>query len=382
MRLRRLVVDRFRNLDPADIALDAPFVVLHGANAQGKTNTLEAVHVVATLKPLRGRRLTETIGWGEPEAHLAGWVEHDGQERHHRVDLDRRRKSREVRLDGKKVQALEDYFATIRAIAFTPRDGRIVSGDPAFRRNWIDRAAFTASPSHLERVRAYRQCLSQKSSLLRSEAPDRQLLRVIDEQLATLGADLAERRARMVDELTPYITSLHETIAMGHGKVAIEYRTRAAGDDLAARREALRERIAEVSPRELERGTTLAGPQLDDVKVSLDGKSVRDYASRGQIRSLVLSLKLAEMVAARQRDQVPLFLIDDASTELDRDRTSRLMGLLQDLGAQVIATTTDPAPLTSSLPSGEVLEITVDAGKLSGSQSLDPPPPDRLEEQE
>ncbi|MEM6931717.1 MAG: DNA replication and repair protein RecF, partial [Myxococcota bacterium] len=66
MRLRRLVVDRFRNLDPADITLDAPFVVLHGANAQGKTNTLEAVHVVATLKPLRGRRLTETIAWGEP----------------------------------------------------------------------------------------------------------------------------------------------------------------------------------------------------------------------------------------------------------------------------------------------------------------------------
>lgn len=374
MRLRRLVIDRFRNLAPSDVALDAPFVVLHGPNAQGKTNTLEAVHVVATLKPLRGRRLAETIAWGAPEAHLAGWVEHDGEERHHRVDLDRRRKSRDVRLDGKRVHALEDYFATIRAIAFTPRDGRIVSGEPSFRRNWIDRAAFTASPSHLERVRVYRQCLAQKSSLLRSGSPDRNLLRVIDDQLATLGSDLADRRARMVAELSPHIARLHESIALGHGKIALEYRTRATGDDVDARRKSLRERIAEVSAREVERGTTLAGPQLDDVKVTLDGRSVRDYASRGQIRSLVLSLKLAEMVAARDRDQVPLFLIDDASTELDRDRTSRLMGLLQDLGAQVIATTTDPDPLTASLPRGEVLEISVDAGNLGGSDPLDPLP--------
>ncbi len=380
MRLRRLVVDRFRNLAPADVVLDAPFVVLHGPNAQGKTNTLEAVHVVATLKPLRGRRLTETIAWGAPEAHLAAWVAHDGQERHHRIDLDRRRKTREVRLDGKKIQSLEDYFATIRAIAFTPKDGRIVSGEPSFRRNWIDRATFTASPSHLERVRVYRQCLSQKSSLLRAGRPDPQLLRVIDDQLATLGADLAERRARMVDELTPHVTALHESIAMGHGRVAIEYRTRATGHDVAARRESLRQRIAEVSAREVERGTTLAGPQLDDVKVTLDGKSVRDYASRGQIRSLVLALKLAEMVAARERDQVPLFLIDDASTELDRDRTGRLMGLLQDLGAQVIATTTDPASLTASLPGSEVMEISVDAGNLGGSRGLDPLVEDTIEE--
>ncbi|MEN0066051.1 MAG: DNA replication/repair protein RecF [Myxococcota bacterium] len=380
MRLRRLVVDRFRNLASADLVLDAPFVVLHGPNAQGKTNTLEAIHVLATLKPLRGRRLTETIAWGAPEARLAAWVEHEGQERHHRVDLDRRRKSREVRLDGKRIHTLEDYFSTVRAIAFTPNDGRIVSGEPAFRRNWIDRAAFTASPSHLERVRAYRQCLSQKSSLLRSEAPDRQLLRVIDDQLAILGADLAHRRALMVDELGPHVKALHGSIAMGHGEVGIEYRTKAVGDDVAARQTALRARIAEVSTRELERGTTLAGPQLDDVRVTLDGKSVRDYASRGQIRSLVLSLKLAEMVAARQRDQVPIFLIDDASTELDRDRTARLMALLQDLGAQVVATTTDPVPLTASLPKGEVLEVGVDAGNLEGSQSLDPIPREASEE--
>lgn len=373
MRLRRLVVDRFRNLAPADLDLDAPFVVLHGANAQGKTNTLEAIHVIATLKPLRGRRLVETIAWGAPEAHLAGWVEHEGQVRHHRVDLERRRRSREVRLDGKRVSNLEDYFATVRAIAFTPTDGRIVSGEPVHRRNWVDRAAFTASPSHLERVRVYRQCLSQKSSLLRAGNPDRQLLSVIDDQLATLGADLADRRARMLSELVPHVEALHGSIAQGHGTVALEYRTKALGENLGERRAALRERIAEVSAKEIDRGTTLAGPQLDDVKVTLDGKSVRDYASRGQIRSLVLSLKLAEMVAARQRDQVPIFLIDDASTELDRERTGRLMGLLKDLGAQVVATTTDPDPLTASLPGEDVLKISVDAGEISGSIPLGSP---------
>jgi DNA replication and repair protein RecF len=114
----------------------------------------------------------------------------------------------------------------------------------------------------------------------------------------------------------------------------------------------------------VERKTTLAGPQLDDVRITQGDRPARTFASRGQVRTIVLALKLAEMMAARSRGLAPLFLLDDASTELDAQRTAELVRMLADLGAQVLVTTTDPAPLTRILPASEILLIPVREGVL------------------
>lgn len=366
MRLRRLVAEGFRNLEPLELELDAQFVVLHGPNAQGKTNALEAVHLVATLKPLRGRKVRELVRFGARSAAVAADVEHRGLVSRHRVDLGG--EGRVASLDGKRVTDLQEYFAGVRAIAFVPQDGEIVTGEPGRRRNWLDRAVFTASPAHLDRVRAVKRVLEQKAALLRSDRPDRALLEVLDAQLARVGAELVERREALLRELGPHVRELHGTIAGGSGEVDLELQTHARGEGVAERAAALAERLASVRDRELERRTTLAGPQLDDVRITLDDRSARDFASRGQVRSLVLALKLAEMVAARARGEVPLFLIDDASTELDRDRTGRLIRLLGALDAQVLATTTDPGPLIDALPPGTTRTVRVSAGVLTSGE--------------
>lgn len=366
MRLRRLVAEGFRNLEPLELELDAQFVVFHGPNAQGKTNALEAIHLLATLKPLRGRKVRELVRWGSRAAAVAADVEHGGVTGRHRVDL--AAEGRTASLDGKKVSDLQEYFAGIRAIAFVPSDGEIVTGEPGRRRNWLDRAVFTASPAHLDRVRAVRRVLDQKAALLRSDRPDRALLEVLDAQLARVGAELVERREALLRELEPHVRELHGTIAGGHGEVTLELQTHARGATLAERIEALAERLAAVRDREIERRTTLAGPQQDDVRITLDDRSARDFASRGQVRSLVLSLKLAEMVAARARGEVPMFLIDDASTELDRGRTGRLIRLLGELDAQVLATTTDPGPLVDALPAGTTRTVRVASGVLTAGE--------------
>jgi len=361
VRLTRLVVDRFRNLEPVDLAVDAPFVVLTGRNAQGKTNALEAVHLLATLKPLRGRRVRDLVRWGEREAALAGWVTHQGLQRHYRVDLGP--DGRTARLDGKRPDDLAEYFAGVRAITFTPRDERVVSGSPGRRRDWIDRATFTAQPAHLSRVRTYRRALDQKSALLRRGRADPAYLSVLDDQLAQLGGELAYRRATMLAELTPHVQALYERIAGSDAEVGLRYHSTAGGQTLEERVEALRERLREVHDREVERGTTLAGPQLDDVKVRLDDHAARTFGSRGQVRSLVLALKLAELVAARVRGEVPLFLVDDVSSELDRHRTARLVELLAELQAQVFVTTTAPEHL-ATLPVADTIYLAVDAGRI------------------
>ena len=244
---------------------------------------------------------------------------------------------------------------------FTPSDERVVSGSPSWRRDWLDRATFTAQPAHLERVRRYRRALDQKSALLRRGRADRGYLEVLDEQLARLGADLVHRRAAMLTELIPHVQELHERIAGTDARVELLLSTACKGETVEERMAAFGARLTEVRDREIERGTTLAGPQTDNIRIQLDGHPARTYGSRGQIRSLVLALKLAELVAAGVRGEVPLFLVDDVSSELDRTRTARLVELLRELGAQVFATTTAPEHL-SALPESDTLHFEVSAG--------------------
>ena len=351
----------FRNLAPLDLDTEAQFVVFHGRNAQGKTNVLGAIWLLATLKALRGRRRSELICWGQRETSVSGWVSAEGIERQHRVDLTP--SSRTAWVDGKKISDLKEYFSGIRAICFTPQDGRIVSDRPEGRRQWLDRAAFTARPAHLGVVRTYRRCLQQKSAALRVTSPDSRVLDALDVRLATAGAELAHRRQAMLDELAPYTTDVYAAIADQGAEVQLRYKTTACGDTIADRTAALLERLAAVRQDELRRGIALVGPQKDDVSVQLGGHSARSFASRGQVRSTVLSLKLAEIVAARERGDVPLFLLDDVSSELDRDRTARLVSVLRDLGAQVFATTTDLQHL-ACLPAADSRFVSVDAGSL------------------
>ncbi len=361
MKLRRLVGRGFRNLEPFDLDTDAQFVVFHGRNAQGKTNVLGAIWLLATLKALRGSRRSELIRWGESEASVAAWVKSEGLERQYRVDLSPSGKT--VQLDTKRVSEVGEYFAGIRAICFTPQDGRIVSDEPARRRRWLDRAAFTARPAHLGIVKTYRRCLQQKSAELRSQAPDSAVLDALDARLAAAGAQVAHRRSQMLAELAPHASEVYAVIADHGARVKLSYRTTAAGATIEERGACLLERLAEARSEELRRTMTLVGPQKDDVKVVLDGHSARAFASRGQVRSTVLALKLAELVAARERGEVPLFLLDDVSSELDRKRTARLVGVLRDLRAQVFATTTDPHHL-ESLPEADTRFVAVEGGCL------------------
>lgn len=345
MRVTRLAARGFRNLAPFDLDLDAPFVVLHGQNAQGKTNTLEAIWYATSLKPLTGRRPAELVAWDASELDVALWSRHATITQHRRVTF---ASKRTLALDGKRCNDLQDYFADLRAIAFTPAHGEVITGGPEFRRRWLDRAAFTARPAHLDIVRAYGRTLQNKSAELRADRPDRTVLDVFDQQLAHLGARLCDRRDALLTELGPHVRQMASALAGGTGDVQLGLRTQGKGTTLGQRESALHEALTAARPAELRRKRTLVGPQIDDVVVKLDGRLARRYASRGQVRTLVLSLKLAELLAARERGHLPVFLLDDLSSELDRARTGRLVHLLADLGAQVIATTTDPEHLTGS----------------------------------
>lgn len=346
MRLDRLSGTGFRNLAPFEIPLDPSLTVLHGANAQGKTNTLEAIWVLAALKPLRTHRVSELVHWDADAIELGGTTVHDG------ITVIRRLRmangTRQLHLDGKRCAELSEWFSGLRAIAFQPSDTAIVREGPEHRRRWVDRAAFTARPSHLDLVRNHQRVLANKGATLRADRVDGTLLDTLDEQLATLGGRLAHRRAELLDELVDFVVQTVRDLAGSEVAVGLRHRTVAVGDDVQARSMALHDALVQARSTERRRKRTLTGVQLDEIVITLEGRPARRFASQGQVRTLILSMKLAELLAAKRRGLVPLFLLDDLSSELDAGRTRRLIDRVADLGAQVVATTTDPEPLVGS----------------------------------
>ena len=332
MRLLRLSVTGFRNLAPAVIDVDAPIVAFCGPNGQGKTNWLEAVGVLGTLRSFRTSRPAEMVRHGALEASVEGQVFSDAQ--HRRFSWGWRDGARALRREEKTVDAL-GWLRGLRASYFVPSDVAIVRGEPALRRALLDRATLTVEPSYLALAQSLRRALDQKAALLRTGHADGPTLDALDGQLAALVARVVARRSDTVAAMLGPMKDFHASFAGGE-VASVRYRPNLPGDAETVLRALHAARSAERESRRLQ-----VGPQRDDLELLVDGKPARAYASQGQARSLVLSWKLAELASARVDGQTPLFLVDDVGSELDPERTARLVHTLGTLGAQVFLTTTD-----------------------------------------
>ncbi len=358
-RLVQVTARGFRNLADETLDVDAPFVVLHGDNAQGKTNWLEAIYNLATLKSFRTRSVREQIRWGSEAAVLSGTLRRGEVLRHYRVALTA--EGRKGTVDGSAPGSLVDYFKDIRSLVFAPESLETIKGGPDARRRFLDRAAFTLRPQFLVMAREHRKLLDQKSRLLKEGMADPLWLDALDAQLAVAGARLVQRRQEVLDALQEPFQVHHAAIA-GGGEAVLGYRTVLRGGDEAALAESYAGLLAEKRPEALRRGMNLVGPQRDEMTVRIDGRLARTFGSQGQVRSVVLALTLA--VLELPTPVRPLLLLDDLSSELDKLRTGRLVERLRACGVQVFVSTTDPS-LVDVLPAADVLRLCVSDGRIS-----------------
>ena len=362
MRAVSLSVRGWRNIEHASLHTDARFVILHGENAQGKTNILEAVFVAATLRSFRESRPKRLIRHGQERAEIELVV--DGISGKRAMQWCYGASGRSLIIDEAPVTALREWFAPIRAILFCPEHIAIVRGLPSERRQFIDRARFTAAPAYLELARSYRRVVRQKATLLRGHRASDAELDVWDQRLAVLGARLAAQRLVMIDELRGPFQEMIKEIA-GNEHVDLQIRgVGIPGVDAGS----LAAQIAQARSEERRRGRVLVGPHRDDLAILLQGRPARLYASQGQARSIVLALKLAELLAARRRGEAPLFLLDDLTGELDSRRMRRLVGLLSEMDSQIWITTTDPAYL-GPLPPEDCLRWEVSSGTVKAGEN-------------
>ena len=367
MRLLDAVIRRFRNL--ADVRLEPGprATVLVGENGQGKTNTLEALYYVTTLRPLRATRLNELVQFGQSAtgASVLATYQLAGGPREFGVQV--AGSERIVTLDGKKLSKLEDYFGQAFVVAFTPDDLALVKGAPDERRRFLDRAVFGRSPGYLSESRDYTRALKARNRLLREGSPAA-VREAFDAQLARLGARLWRRRLDLITELEPHVSRAFDAVGRLQTKLQLEYRPAAVTLDASMTEQDLLRVLTEGLDGRLaldsERRFTSVGPHADDLGLLFGDRAARTYGSQGQQRAVVLALKIGEIENLRAHlGQYPLLLLDDVSSELDPDRNRYLMEYLRGLDAQVILTTTDVG-LVASAVGDDAVNYRVQSGEL------------------
>lgn len=361
MHIERLYAERFRNLGDGEGGGLAwwphrHFNVLVGDNGAGKTNVLEAVAVLAGLRSFRTPRLPECVVFGATRAVLGARVVRHGVA----VDLgvEVGAGARRLFLDGKPAASAAQFLGRLVAVPFTPDDLRLPTDAPEARRRWLDRAAFHHEPAHLDAVRAFDRALLSRNALLKA-APrtgvDGAALDAFDAVLARTGAQVAVRRAAVLDRLRPLLQDVFGRIAASDLRIDVHLTVRgcdpAAYADVASATTSLASALRQRRDRDAQVGSTTRGPHRDDVQWTLQGRSAALHASQGQCRALVLALKIAEIRSLEAAlGEAPVLLLDDVSSELDAARNRALMTYLDELGGQVIVSTPQAASLAILAP--------------------------------
>lgn len=369
MRLRALQLTDFRNL--AEVALEPSprLTVLLGENGQGKTNLLEAVYLLATLRPLRATRLHELVRFGAERAVAAARVEGPGGERVLAVEI--AHGARTATLDGKPVDRLDSYLESLAAVCFSPDDLLLVKGGPDGRRRFVDRAAFNRWPAFLGEAREYVRALRARNAALRAGGgPVEESFRP---PLVRAGARLLRRRRDVMVELEPRLQAAFAEISgPGAPRAEVAYRPSGGIDldgDEAALAARLEEALAQRLARDLERGYTTCGPHMDDLLLAIGGRAARAYGSQGQQRAYVLALRIAEVENLRAvLPRPPLLLLDDVSSELDPAKNAFLLAYVAGLPAQAFLTSTDRR-LIEPAAGAETRFFRVAAGAISALDS-------------
>ena len=319
-----------------------------GDNGQGKTNLLEAIFVVSTLRSFRTSKLTDLIGFGEPRAKLGARVLKDELTRVYEVELatDARK---QVTLDGKAVRPLSRYFGAFNVVVFTPEDLAIPRGSPADRRRFLDRSVFTHTPDYLGVAADYDKVLRQRNAVLKKAGQNSErapismrqlddLLAVYDQQLAQLAMATLAARLEFVAVLAPELRAAFAAITRAPRVCGLRYQPRLACTSV----EQMLEQLQAARHKDLATSATQVGPHRDDILLEIDGHEAGSFASQGQLRAIMLAWKTAELaILGRTHGDLPILLLDDVSSELDQARNEFLFEHLSKLAGQCFITTTD-----------------------------------------
>lgn len=369
----RLRVHCFRNYSEATVRFGHGLNVIHGQNAQGKTNLLEAIATLALTRSPRTTSSGDLLLWNEDGALAEADVTRPPADvtlsvRFQR-DASTGRVSRVTAVDGKPRPA-RSVLGVCPVVLFWPEDLALVRGGPDGRRRFLDVILAQTDQQAVAHMARYRRVLEQRNALLhqlRLGGGARDSLNSFTSELVHHGAWLGLARSRLVDALAPLAASSLHDLSGQRERLALRYAPAHAAtlpETLQGAEQLLLSSLRDRATEEVARGITLAGPHRDDIAFDLDGRAARGTASQGQQRSIVLACKLAEVRYLQDTAGVaPVILLDDVLSELDPGRRGRLLSLLAEGRHQVLVTTTEP--LTEVGDFAEIRHFTVRSGVVT-----------------
>ena len=339
MRLSRLTLRHFRNLGVQELELPPEGVALVGDNAQGKSNFLEAIYYLETLRSFRGARDEQMVAFGEDVFRISVETEMEVDEEGHGVEISaayqKRGKRKKVSIDGTEPDRMSEALGSLSAVIFSPADVELVSGGPSERRRFMDILLSLNEPGYLGSLQEYRKILVRRNASLKAGDPPA-LIAAWDPGLIRAGSEVMEARHHWVENRRDAFDAYYRRVSDGSG-ARMTYRPNVTLPESPSQedvRQAFREALAASGERERRQGVTVVGPHRDDVRLQLaeDGGDLdlRDYGSGGQRRTAALSLRLVEAMTIRERrSQKPLILLDDVFAELDEGRSERVLDLME-----------------------------------------------------
>ena len=355
VHLAHLRLRDFRNYPRMDADFAPGFHLLLGDNAQGKTNILEAVYLMATLRSFRGVGSAQLIRHGQKGYFVGGQVVGQSERE---IKMFWSARERNLTLDGRPVKKLGDYLGALRTVVFCTEDLQLIKGTGRTRRRFLDLLLSQTQSGYLPMLQRYMHAVRSRNALLKQQAPDPALLDSFSEELVKLGNEIIRHRRELIPKLSPLARLAYRRISNDAEELRLNYEPSVKHDFVVE--------LAQLRDRERRFRATLLGPHRDDLQLLLNDKSAAQYGSEGQKRTLAIALKMAQAeYLTGLHGSAPVLLIDDVMGELDAKRRGGLLPLLErarETSGQVFMTCTEenwPRELGRDLQRWEVKAGTV-----------------------
>ena len=348
MRIKRLKVENFRNLEKLDIEFSDGVNIIYGNNAQGKTNIIEAIYIFSFGKSFRANRDIELLKFDE-EYFLSN-IEIMKKDRELEMDFgfDKLSNKKMIKVNGVIQKKVSDIIGKLNVVVFKPEDIKIVTDAPSVRRKYIDYLISSISKVYLENITKYKKVLEERNNLLKEikvklkgnrvlEKNDEDFLDVYDKLLSKLNCEIYNERKRVIEKLNNYIYGIHLKLTenyINNEKLHIKYVSNIEEDIQKMYNDLIKSRLNDIN-----KGYTSFGIHRDDYIISINSLDVSIYGSQGQKKSSIISLKLSELkVIEEVIGEKPVLLLDDYMSELDEKRRLKFLDIIEDI--QIIITTT------------------------------------------
>jgi len=338
LNIRSLTLRNFRTYKSLNISFHDKFNLIYGNNAQGKTNLLEAVYYLCSFRPFKSVKNDELVTFHEENSGIKGEIESTRGLDEINIFITKGKKS--VKINGKLVHRLSKYIGRFNVVLYLPSDLKIVKGSPSVRRQYLDALICNLEPAHVKDLKDYNKSISHRNSMLsKSKSLTAEMLEVWDIGISEIGSRIVKRRVKLVKELKSKLNELYNSTSGVNSKIDMTYKP--SYEKNGTLEESILKSLNANFFKDKLRGHTTVGPHRDLIGFSIDGNDSAIYASQGESKNLILALKAAEIsIYESVTGQVPVLLLDDITSELDKQRKGFLFALLKDYAGQIFVTST------------------------------------------